>query len=43
MSAHVLFNLINKLRKRDKCEACQAGYPFFATSLLNSIKQEQEC
>ena len=31
MSAHVLLNLLNELRKRDK----------FATSLINSIIQEQ--
>ena len=44
MSAHVLLNLLNVLRKRDKCEACQAIYLFFfATSLINSIIQEHEC
>ena len=43
MSAHVLFNLINELRKKVICEVCQAFYHFFATSLLNSIKQEHEC
>ena len=32
MSAHVLLNLLNELRKRD-----------FATSLINSIIQEHEC
>ena len=42
MSAHVLWNLLNMLRKSDinarpviKCEACQAFYHFFATSLIN--------
>ena len=34
MSAHVLLNLLNELRKRDI---------FFATSIINSIIQEQEC
>ena len=43
MSAHVLLNLLNELRKRDKYEACQALYLFFATSLINSIIQEHEC
>ena len=51
MSAHVLLNLLNELRKRDKmrglpsilslkCEACRAFYLFFTTSLINSIIQE---
>ena len=39
MSAHVLLNLLNKLRKRDKM---LAFYLFFATSLY-SIIQEHEC
>ena len=43
MSAHVLLNLLNELRKRDKCEASRAFYLFFATSLINSIIQEHEC
>ena len=43
MSAHVLLNLLNELRKREiKCEACRAFYLFFATSLINSIIQEHE-
>ena len=33
MRAHVLLNLLNKVRKR-------AFYLFFATSLINSIKHE---
>ena len=32
MSAHVLLNLLNELRKRDKMRGCQAFYLFFATS-----------
>ena len=36
MSAHVLLNLLNKLGKR-------AFDLFFATSLINSIIQLQEC
>ena len=43
MSAHVLLNLLNELGKEIKCEASQAFYLFFATSLINSIKQEHEC
>ena len=40
MSVQVLLNLLNKLIKRaTKCEACQAFYHFFATSLINSIIQ----
>ena len=35
MSAHVLFNLFNKLGKRDKCK--------IATSLIDSSIQEHEC
>ena len=35
MSAHVLLNILNELRKRD------AFYLFFATSLINSIKQDR--
>ena len=35
MGAHVLLNLLN--------EACRALYCIFATSLINSIIQEQEC
>ena len=40
MNAHVLLNLLNELRK-------MRGLPsilsLFATSLINSIKQEHEC
>ena len=37
MSAHVLSNLLNELRERDKMRGLQAFYLFFATSLINSI------
>ena len=40
MSANVLLNLLNKLGEEIKCEACR---DFFATSLINSIIQENEC
>ena len=44
MTAHVLLNLLSELRKKViKCEACQAFYRFFATSLINSLIQEYEC
>ena len=33
----------NEWGKEIKCEACRAFYLFFATSLINSIKQEHEC
>ena len=43
MSAHVLLNLLNKLGKEIKCEACRTFY-FLATSLINSIIiQEHKC
>ena len=46
MSAHVLLNLLNKLRKRDKLlglPSILSFYLFFATSLIKSIIQEHEC
>ena len=43
MSAHVLLNLLNKLGKEIKCEACRAFYLFSPTRLINSIIQEHEC
>ena len=43
MSDHVLLNFLNEFGKVIKCEACHAFYRFFATSLINSIIQEQEC
>ena len=36
MSAHVLLNLLNELGKKRK-------RLFFATSFINSIKQEHKC
>ena len=32
MSVHVLLNLLNELRKRDKCEAGRAFYLFFCNT-----------
>ena len=43
MSAHVLLNILNELRKRDKMRGCRAFDLFFATSLINSLIQEHEC
>ena len=44
MSAHVLLNLLNKLRKRDKMQGLLIILSFFfATSLINSKMQEHEC
>ena len=43
MSAHVLLNLLNKLGKRDKMRGLPSILSFFATSLIDSIKQEHEC
>ena len=43
MIVHVVLNLLNELRKRDKREACRAFYRFFGTSLINSIIQEYKC
>ena len=42
MSAHVLLNLLNELRKRDQMQDLPSIYLFF-TSLINSIIQEREC
>ena len=43
MSAHVLLSLLKELGKSDKMPGLGAFYRFFATSLINSIIQEQEC
>ena len=41
MSAHVLLNLLNELRKRDKMRGLPSILSlFFATSVINSIIQE---
>ena len=42
MSAHVLLNLLTSWGKKIKCEACRVFHRFFATSLINSIKQKHE-
>ena len=43
MSAHVLLNLLNKLRKRDKMRGLPSILFLFVTSSINSIIQENEC
>ena len=42
MSAHVLLNLLNKLRKRDKMRGFQSILSLFAASLINSIIKAYE-
>ena len=43
MSAHVLLNLLNEMRKNYKMGGLLAFYRFFALSLINSIIQEPDC
>ena len=43
MSAHVLLNLLNELRKRDKMRGLPSILSLFATSLINLIIQGHEC
>ena len=43
MSAHVLLNLLNELRKRDKMQGLPSILSHFHISLTNSIIQEHEC
>ena len=43
MSAHVLLNLLNEMRKRDKMRGLPSILSLFATSLIKSIIQEHEC
>ena len=43
MSAHVFIEFIKRVGEEIKYEACRAFYFFFATSLTNSIIQENEC
>ena len=43
ISAHVLLNLLNELRKRDKMRGLPSILSLFPTSLSNSIIQEHEC
>ena len=43
MSAHVLLNLLNKLRKRDKMRGLPSILSLFRNELINSVIQEHEC
>ena len=42
MSAHVLLNLLNQLRKRDKMRGLQSILSLFHNEYYNSIIQEHE-
>ena len=42
MSAHLFWNLLNKLGKRDQIRGLPHIYLFFAKSSMNSIIQEHE-
>ena len=43
MSAHVLLNSLNELRKRDKMRGLPSILSLFRNCLINSIIQEHEC
>ena len=43
MSAHVLLNLLNELRKRDKMRRLTRILSLFAESLINLRIQKHEC
>ena len=43
MSAPVLLNVFIELVKRDQMQGLPSIYLFFATSLINSTIQENEC
>ena len=43
MSVQVQLNLLNELKKRDKCSASLTFYLFLATSLINSIIWVHQC
>ena len=43
MSAHVLLNLLNKLRKRDKMRGLLSFLSLFSTSFYDFIIQEHVC
>ena len=43
MSAHVLLNLLNELRKDLKGEAFRTFYLLFAASLISTLIREYEC
>ena len=43
MSAHILLNILNELRKRDKMRGLLSILSLFRREFKNSIKQGQEC
>ena len=43
MSAHVLLNSLNELRKRDKMRGLVSIFSLFSNELINSIIQKHEC
>ena len=43
MSAHVLLNLLNEIRKRDKMRGLPGILSRFPTGLINSVIQEHDC
>ena len=43
MSAHVLLNLLNELRKSDKMRGLPGILSLFRNEFMNSTIQEQEC
>ena len=43
MSAHVLLNLLNELRKRDKMRDLPSILSLFRNNLMNPRIQEHEC
>ena len=43
MTSHVLLNLLNDLRKRDKIRGLLNILSFFATSLINSMIKVHKC
>ena len=42
MSAYVLLNLLNELRKRDKMRSLSSITSFFSNGLIKSIRQEYD-
>ena len=43
MSSHVLLDLLNELKIRDKMRGLPSILSLFATSLINSIIREHKC
>ena len=43
MSAHVLLNLLDELRERDKMQGLPSSLSLFRNELINSLIHEHEC